>query len=81
MVTCNGIVDILSGHCGIHEQPIVPADNLDKSGINVLVFHHEPIPKYPERTRNGLDRLVYFVKNLSTLCEFTPLHFACTFEN
>ena len=56
LTTCNGIVDVLSSHCGIHEQPIVPADNIADSGINVLVFHHEAIPKFPEQTRDGLKR-------------------------
>ena len=56
--TCNGIVDVLNGHCGIHEQPVVPTSEVAKYGINVLVYHHEPLPKYPERTRDGLKRCV-----------------------
>ena len=56
LTTCNGIVDVLSSHCGIHEQPLVPADNIADYGIKVLTWHHEPIPKYPERTRDGLKR-------------------------
>ena len=48
---------MLNGHCGIHEQPEVPASDVAKYGINVLVYHNEPLPKYPERTRDGLKRL------------------------
>ena len=59
--TCNGIVDVLNGHCGIHEQPEVPASDVAKYGINVLVYHNEPLPKYPERTRDGLKRLAMVI--------------------
>ena len=47
---------MLNGHCGIHEQPQVPATDVDKHEINVLVYHNEPLPKYPEKTRDGLKR-------------------------
>ena len=54
--TCNGVVDVLNSHCGIHEQPEVPASDVTKYGINVLVYHHQPLPKFPEKTRDGLKR-------------------------
>lgn len=44
--------------CGIHEQPQVPATDVATYGINVLVYHNEPLPKYPGRTRDGLKRLI-----------------------
>ncbi len=55
--TCNGIVDVLSSHCGIHEQPQVPHQaDVDRIGVKVLSYDQDPLPKYPEKTKVGLRR-------------------------
>ena len=55
--TCNGIVDVLSSHCGIHEQPQVPHQaDIDRIGVKVLSYDRDPLPKYPEKTKSGIKR-------------------------
>ena len=74
MHTCNGIVDVLNSHCGIHEQPVVPTSDVDKYGINVLVYHHETLPQFPEKTRDGLKRLVLSTNMVIQLWILLSLH-------
>ena len=54
--TCNSIVDVLSNHCGIHEQPAVPASNVAELGINISSRDTSELPRYPEKTRDGVKR-------------------------
>ena len=56
--TCNGIVDVLNGHCGIHQQPEVPASDVAQYGIKIMNQDESELPKYPERTREGLQRYI-----------------------
>ncbi len=57
MSTCNGVVDIISVHCGIHEQPLVPhLPDVEREGIKLLSVDQNPLPKYPEKTKSGLKR-------------------------
>ncbi|XP_064399217.1 uncharacterized protein LOC135345705 isoform X1 [Halichondria panicea] len=56
IMTCNGIVDVLTPSFGILQQPVVPADNIAELGIKVLTFHQEPIPTFPEYFRDGMKR-------------------------
>ena len=57
VTTCNGIVDVINSHCGIHEQPEVPYEyDVAESGIKVLSYDQSPLPMYPERTKTGLKR-------------------------
>ena len=56
--TCNGIVDILNGSCGIREQPVVPASNIAELGINVASTDGSKLPKHPERTFDAIKRYV-----------------------
>jgi len=56
--TCNGIVDVLNGHCGIHQQPEVPASDVAQYGIKIMNQDESELPKYPERTREGLQRFL-----------------------
>ena len=58
-------MDVLSGHCGIHEQPVVPVEGMAQLGINVLEFDATELPKYPEKTKEGRSRLgLRFVNKL-----------------
>lgn len=59
--TCNEIVDVVNGHCGIHQQPEVPAQEVAKQGIKIAQVDDRPLPEYPERTRDGLKRFVIVV--------------------
>ena len=54
--TCNSIVDVLSDHCGIHEQPVVPASSVAELGINISNMDTSELPRYPERARDGVKR-------------------------
>ena len=58
--TCNDIVDVLTSHCGIHEQPLVPAPDsqLDALGIKIVEYDTTQLPKYPEETKEGVKRSV-----------------------
>ena len=54
--TSNLIVDVLNGHCHIHEQPVVPPSDTAERGIKILSLDDRPIPKFPERTAEGRQR-------------------------
>ena len=55
---CNGIVEELCGECGIHQQPEIPAKDVSQQGINIVELDMSPLPKYPEKTKQGLQRLL-----------------------
>ena len=54
--TCNGIVDVLNSHCGIFEQPEVPASDVGEYGIKIVEQDDRPLPEYPEKTRDAMKR-------------------------
>ena len=54
--TCNSIVDPFSSQCGVEEQPVLPAPDVADLGINVAVRDTSALPKFPERTRDGVKR-------------------------
>ena len=59
VITCNGIVDVFSHHFGIHEQPVVPADDIADHGIRVVSSHNEPLPTFPEHFKDGMNRCTH----------------------
>ena len=54
--TCNSIVDIVSDCCGMHQQPLVPASNVEELGINIASRDTTELPKYPENEDNAIKR-------------------------
>ncbi len=59
MSTCNGMVDVLTPNFGIYQQPVVPAEDIAELGIKVLVHHQDPLPTYPERFKDAMERYLF----------------------
>ena len=55
--TCNRIVDVISGRCGIYQNPEVPAMvDVVREGIKIAAMDETPLPPYPEKLHHGLKR-------------------------
>ena len=57
--TCNSIVEPFDSHCGIkeqHVQPVLPTPDVADLGINIAVRDTTALPKFPEKTEDGVKR-------------------------
>ncbi len=52
----NGVVDVFNRGCGIRQQPEVPTPDVESYGLTILSRDSQPLPKYPEKTQDGLHR-------------------------
>lgn len=62
--TCNAIVDVINDHCGIHQQPVVPALDTASLGINITTVDSSALPTYPEPSREGVRRYIQCLHSL-----------------
>ena len=78
--TCNRIVDVLSSHCGIYEQPVVPNPGIAAQGVQIVELDTSKLPKYPERTREGIRRSVVGLTDLQNECIMFEKRYTAIFQ-